>query len=158
MHAWAKAGFSWIVSDGEHSQLSGRMGREQNAMLLRAGLLPVQRLHREAVSEHGDALTLGARATMRPYGTTVAEAEQYYRAVRYPTPGAATPDDRGGFPLRLGDRGMCFTPDSLRAAETRTQGWVQFETGAQSFQSPSSPSVTLAPPSSPAHLYSLTGT
>ena len=127
--SWARAGFTWVVSDGEHTQLNGRLGREQNAMLSRNGILPVQRLHREAVSEHGDALTCGARATMRPYGTTVGEAEQYYRAVTFPTVGAATPDDRGGFPVRLGDRQMCFTPDSLRAAETETQGWVQFETG-----------------------------
>jgi len=126
---WAKAGFTWIVSDGEHSQLFGRMGRAQNAMMSRVGITPVQRLHREAVSEHGDALTLGARATMRPYGTSTAEAEQYYRAVTYPTPGSATPDDRGGFPMRLGNRQMCFTPASLRAVETETQGWIQFETG-----------------------------
>jgi len=126
---WAKAGFTWVVSDGEHSQLFGRMGRTQNAMLNRAGILPVQRLHREAVSEHGDSLAVGARATMRPYGTRIEEAQQYYRAVTFPTPGSATPDDRGGFPMRLGNRDMCFTPDSLRAVETETQGWIQFETG-----------------------------
>ena len=79
--AWARAGFSFIVCDGEHSQLYGRYGREQHAMLARAGLLSVQRLHREAVSEHGDAFQLGARATMRPYGTTVEDARQYLRAV-----------------------------------------------------------------------------
>jgi 2-keto-3-deoxy-L-rhamnonate aldolase RhmA len=87
VQCWAKAGFTWVVSDGEHSQLFGRMGREQNAMLNRAGITPVQRLHREAVSEHGDALTLGSRATMRPYGTVLDEAAQYYRSVSYPVPG-----------------------------------------------------------------------
>ena len=46
---------------------------EEHAMLGRAGITSVQRLHREAVSEHGDAFQLGARATMRPYGTTVAD-------------------------------------------------------------------------------------
>ena len=66
--AWAKAGFSWIVNDGEHCQVDGRYGREQHAVQNRLGLLGIQRLHREAVSEHGDALTCGARATMRPSG------------------------------------------------------------------------------------------
>ena len=30
-HAWAKAGFSWVVNDAEHSQWEGWYGREQNA-------------------------------------------------------------------------------------------------------------------------------
>ncbi len=127
-HAWAKAGFLWIVNDAEHSQWEGYYGREQNAAELRLGLLPVQRLHREAVSAHGDAYQLGARATMRPYGTTFADAERYYRSVNFPTPGRSTPDDRGGYPVRSGDRSMMFTPDELRSAETETQGWLQFET------------------------------
>tara|TARA_B110000208_G_C11712675_1_gene409896 strand:- start:6 stop:1010 length:1005 start_codon:yes stop_codon:yes gene_type:complete len=128
VHAWARAGFTWVVCDGEHSQSEGRYGREQMAMLLRHGITPIQRLHREARSAHGDALTLGARATMAPYGTTLTEAEAYYKCVTYPTVGAATPLDRGGFPMRLGDRSMLFTPDSLKATETETQGWIQFET------------------------------
>jgi hypothetical protein len=126
--SWARAGFSFVVNDGEHSQLRGRMGREQNAALLRAGVTPIQRLHREAVSEHGDALCMGARGTMRPYASSVAEVDEYLRAVAFPAVGAATRADRGGFPVRLGDRQMCFTPGMLRAAEAQTQGWVQFET------------------------------
>ena len=77
-HAWAKAGFSFIVNDAEHLQWEGWYGREQNALESRLGLLPVQRLHREARSAHGDAFQLGARATMRPYGTMVEEAHDYY--------------------------------------------------------------------------------
>ena len=65
VHAWARAGFSWVVCDGEHSQSEGRYGRDQMNMLLRHGITPVQRLHREARSEHGDALTLGARYSAR---------------------------------------------------------------------------------------------
>lgn len=126
--AWAKAGFTWVVPDGEHQQMAGRYGREQNAMMLRNGILPVQRLHREARSEHGDALTMGARATMIPYGTTPQEAQDYYRCVTYPTEGAATPLCRGGFPMRTGDYNLLFTPKDLKAGETETQGWVQFET------------------------------
>jgi len=128
--SWAKAGFSVVVNDAEHRQRECWMGRAENAMLGRAGILSMQRLHREAVSEHGDAFQLGARATMRPYGTTLAEAEQYYDAVTFPVgkPGAATNDSRGGYPMRLGDLEMTFTPDSLRAAETEIQGWIQFET------------------------------
>lgn len=129
-HSWAKAGFTWVVNDGEHQVYEGRYGLEQNSMELRVGILPVQRMHREAVSEHGDAFQKGARATMRPYGTTVAEAEQYYRAVTFPDTGHATPDDRGGYPTRGGDYKMAFTPGELRAAEEPwTQGWIQFETG-----------------------------
>ena len=126
--AWAKAGILFVVNDGEHSQQEGRMGRAQNAMIGRAGLTSVQRLPREAVSEHGDALCLGARGTMRPYASTVAEAEQYCRSVAYPPAGAATPDARGGYPMRLGDREVVYSADSLRAAESETQGWLQFET------------------------------
>ena len=127
-HAWARAGFTWIVNDAEHSQWEGWYGREQNAAQLRLGLLPVQRLHREARSQHGDALQLGARATMRPYATTFEEAAQYYRSIEFPRPGKATPDDRGGYPARRGDRRLVFTPDELRAFETEVQGWFQFET------------------------------
>ena len=127
-HAWARAGYAWIVNDAEHMQWEGHYGREQNAAELRLGLLPVQRLPREAVSAHGDAYQLGARATMRPYGTTYEEAERYFRSVSFPVPGRATPDDRGGYPVRTGDRTMMFTPDDLRGAETEVQGWIQFET------------------------------
>eukprot|EP00439_Symbiodinium_sp_Y106_P037829 s7341_g4.t1 len=128
--AWARAGFSFIVSDAEHRQISGWQGREENAMIARAGMLPVQRLHREAVSQHGDALQLGARATMRPYATKLSEAEQYFDSITFPPgqPGTASKDSRGGYPTRLGDRTLCFTPDSLRASESETQGWLQFET------------------------------
>lgn len=130
VNSWAKAGFTWVVNDGEHQIYEGRYGFEQNMMELRNGLLPVQRLHREAVSEHGDAFQKGARATMRPYGTTVEEAAQYYKAVTFPTEGSATKDDRGGYPTRDGARKMAFTPKELRDAEAPwTQGWIQFETG-----------------------------
>ena len=74
-HAWAKAGFSWIVNDAEHSQWEGWYGREQNAAECRLGLLPIQRLHRAARSSYGDVYQLGARASMRPYGTTYEDAE-----------------------------------------------------------------------------------
>ena len=127
-HAWARAGFSWIVNDAEHRQREGWYGTEQNAAECRFGLLAVQRLHREAYSSHGDAFQLGARATMKPYGTTFEEAERYYRSISFPIPGDATPDDRGGYPIRYGDRNFAFTPDSLRGVETETQGWIQFET------------------------------
>ena len=128
VHSWAKAGWSWIVNDAEHSQWEGWYGREHNAIESRHGILPVQRLAREACSEHGDAYQLGARATMRPYGTTYEDAERYFRSVNFPVPGSATPDDRGGYPVRDGERTMMFTPDQLPGAETETQGWIQFET------------------------------
>ncbi|MBT6150168.1 MAG: hypothetical protein HN712_06660 [Gemmatimonadetes bacterium] len=128
-HSWAKAGFSWICNDAEHCQREGWYGRQQNAMEGRVGLLQVQRLHREAWSSHGDVFQMGARATMKPYGTTYEQAERFYRTVNFPVPGQATPDDRGGYPVRLGDRQFAFSPDSLLGAETQTQGWIQFETG-----------------------------
>ena len=76
--AWAKAGFSWIVNDGEHCQVDGRYGREQHAIQNRLGLLGIQWLHREARSEHGDAFQMGTRATMRPYSTTFEEARSKF--------------------------------------------------------------------------------
>jgi hypothetical protein len=128
VHAWAKAGFAFIINDAEHLQWEGWYGREQNATEARLGLLPLQRLHREARSSHGDAFQLGARATMRPYATTLEEARAYYSSINFPVPGKATAHDRGGYPVRTGDRSMTFTPESLLAAETETQGWLQFET------------------------------
>jgi hypothetical protein len=129
VHSWAKAGFAWIANDAEHCQWEGWYGREQNALELRHGLLPMQRLHREAFSSHGDVFQMGARATMKPYSTTYEDAERFYRAVNFPTPGQATDDDRGGYPVRFGDRAFAFTPDELLGAEVHTQGWIQFETG-----------------------------
>ena len=128
IHTWARAGFSWVVNDAEHCQREGWYGREQNAMEARVGLLPVQRLHREAWSSHGDVFQLGSRATMKPYGTTYEDAERFFRAVDFPTPGQATRDDRGGYPVRYGDRNFAFTPGELLGQETDTQGWIQFET------------------------------
>jgi hypothetical protein len=127
-HAWARAGYSWIVNDAEHRQREGWYGTEQNAAECRLGLLAVQRLHREALSSHGDAFQVGARATMKPYSTTFEEAQRYFRSINFPIPGDATADDRGGYPIRYGDRNFAFTPDSLRGVETETQGWIQFET------------------------------
>jgi 2-keto-3-deoxy-L-rhamnonate aldolase RhmA len=127
-HAWARAGFLWIVNDEEHCQWEGYYGKEQNAAQLRLGLLPVQRLHREAMSAFGDAYQLGARATLRPYGTTYEDAERYLRCVRFPEVKKATPYDRGGYPVRTGDRTAMFTPEELRNAESEIQSWVQFET------------------------------
>ncbi len=127
-HTWARAGFSWIANDAEHKQWEGWYGTEHNATQCRCGLLPMQRLHREAFSSHGDVFQLGARATMKPYGTTFEEAERFYRSIAFPIAGEATRDDRGGYPIRYGDRNFAFTPDSLRGVETETQGWLQFET------------------------------
>ena len=53
VHAWANAGFTWAVNDAEHSQMEGWYTRETNAMMNRLGVLPVQRLYREAISSHG---------------------------------------------------------------------------------------------------------
>jgi 2-keto-3-deoxy-L-rhamnonate aldolase RhmA len=127
-HAWARAGFSWIVNDAEHRQWEGWYGTEQNATINRFGMLSCQRLHREAASFHGDTFQIGARATLKPYGTSYEQAERFYRSVEFPVPGQATPDDRGGYPIRYGDRNFAFTPDELRGVETETQGWIQFET------------------------------
>ncbi len=127
-HAWARAGFSWVVNDAEHSQGEAWYGREHNAALARLGLTPVQRLPREAVSQHGDAMQLGARATMRPYATSFEEAEVYYRAIAFPVPGETTRHSRGAYPMRGGDRVSTPTLEALRDAETQTQGWLQFET------------------------------
>ena len=38
-HAWARAGYSWIVNDAEHRQREGWYGTEQNAAECRLGLL-----------------------------------------------------------------------------------------------------------------------
>ena len=120
-HAWAKAGFTWIVNDAEHTQWEGFYGREQNAIEARLGLLAVQRLHREAISSYGDAYQLGARATLRPYGCTFEDAEIFFKSVNFPEPGNPTPHDRGGYPVRNGDRSMNYTPDGLRSSETETE-------------------------------------
>ena len=81
--ALALAGFSFVVNDAEHGGPDCVYGREENAMLSRLGLTPLQRLPREALSAHGDALCCGARGTMRPYGTTLAEATEYLETVAF---------------------------------------------------------------------------
>lgn len=103
-------------------------GRDKNAAESRLGLLAIQRLHREADSSHGDVIQLGARAKLRLYGTTCNEAERYFQSIYFPVPGQASPLDRGGYPVRSGDRALRFTPNQLREAETEVQGWIQFET------------------------------
>ena len=125
---WAKTGFSFVINDAEHCQIEGWYGKDQNRSLSRLGLLPVQRLPREALSSHGDAYQLGARATMKPYGTTFEEARDYFECINFPIPGKATAHNRGAYIRRLSDRTTTFTPESLLKAETETQGWIQFET------------------------------
>lgn len=129
--ALALAGFSFVVNDAEHGGPDCVYGREENAMLARLGLTPLQRLPREALSAHGDALCCGARGTMRPYGTTLAEATDYLETVAFPAVGSAGRRSlaRGAFPVRKGDGSLTFTEDSLRDAELgKTLPLLQFET------------------------------
>mmetsp|Transcript_24342 Transcript_24342/g.63508 ORF Transcript_24342/g.63508 Transcript_24342/m.63508 type:complete len:335 (+) Transcript_24342:236-1240(+) len=130
--ALAKAGFLWAVADGEHMGVHGRYGVSQHEMLLRHGITPIQRLPREALSDHGDSLTLGARATMMPYATSVEQVRDYLATVRYPhshpegTP--PSPLDRGGYPLRDGTGTLLPTGGLVAGEGEQTQGCVQFET------------------------------
>jgi len=128
----AQAGFTFIVADGEHSLQESRIGREQAAIFLRNGITPVQRLHREARSEHGDSLTLGVRGTMMPYATSVAQVRDYLQCIRYPDEAKgvmATSSSRGAYPIKKGDGTMIMDLEELRSVEgSATQGWVQFET------------------------------
>ena len=157
MHSWAKAGFTWVVNDGEHQVYEGRYGTEQNQAMLRVGITPVRptpalsctggvripgcrvaprteirvisrtdatgyiigtanaprghlgawrRLPEGRACHHavrprlfgqqahciggrhcGEAIQRGACS---PYGTTIEEAEIYYKAVTFPTEGHAT--------------------------------------------------------------------
>ena len=127
--AWALAGFEFVVNDGEHSGNDLLYGREKNAMLQRYGLTPIQRLPREAISAHGDALACGARGTMRPYALTLDDATTYVEAMDFPVGEGPRRHARGAYPVRAGDGAMTFTPDSLREAEAdRTLACLQFET------------------------------
>lgn len=129
--AWALAGFSFVVNDGEHSTVSCIYGREQNETLIRLGLTPIQRLAREARSQHGDSLATGSRGTMRPYGTTVQDCVDYLSTISFPS--AHEVGDRrfarGAFPVRLGNAALTFTPESLREVEEgQIMAFLQFET------------------------------
>ncbi|KAH8058954.1 aspartic-type endopeptidase [Aureococcus anophagefferens] len=129
--ALALAGFSFVVNDAEHGGPDCVYGREENAMLVRLGLTPLQRLPREALSAHGDALCCGARGTMRPYGTTLAEATDYLETVAFPAVGSAGRRSlaRGAFPVRKGDGSLTFTEETLRDAERgNILPLLQFET------------------------------
>ena len=129
--AWAVAGFDFVVNDAEHSGNDLLYGREENACLQRYGLTPIQRLPREAVSAHGDALAGGARGTMRPYALTLDDAQTYVEAADFPVSGAEglRRHARGAFPVRGGDGAVTFTPETLRDAEQgRTLACLQFET------------------------------
>ena len=127
--AWALAGFEFVVNDGEHSGSDLLYGREENALLQRYGLTPIQRLPREAISAHGDALACGARGTMRPYALTLEDAQIYVEAMDFPVGAGPRRHARGAYPVRAGDGAMTFTPESLREAEVgRTLACLQFET------------------------------
>ena len=127
--AWALAGFEFVVNDGEHSGNELLYGREENALLQRYGLTPIQRLPREAISAHGDVLACGARGTMRPYALTLDDARIYVEAMDFPVGAGPRRHARGAYPVRAGDGAMTFTPDSLREAEgDRTLACLQFET------------------------------
>ena len=92
-------------------------------------MTPIQRLPREAISAHGDALACGARGTMRPYALTLDDAETYVEAMDFPGGEGLRRHARGAYPVRAGDGAMTFTPDSLREAEAdRTLACLQFET------------------------------
>ena len=98
-------------------------------MLQRYGLTPIQRLPREAISAHGDALACGARGTMRPYALTLDDAKIYVEAIDFPVGEGPRRHARGAYPVRAGDGAMTFTPESLREAEAdRTLACLQFET------------------------------
>lgn len=122
---WARAGFDVIFCDGEHSLSDGFYGRPQYEALLRLGLTPIQRLPRDAGSQFGDALCLGARGVMRPYGTTMKDLDDFLEYTSYPN-GKDRPSEkrRGAFPLKLGDGS--FTADLGRDKETIV--CMQFET------------------------------
>jgi hypothetical protein len=128
--AWARAGFSFVVNDAEHSGWQGWYGREHNAALLRLGLTPIQRLPREARSAHGDALSLGARGTMRPYASTVQDAVEYLACLSLPDgTSEPTPLHRGAYPARSGDGTPAFSVEGLRRAESgKVLACLQFET------------------------------
>ena len=73
----------------------------------------------------------GARGTMRPYGTTLAEATDYLETVAFPAVGSAGRRSlaRGAFPVRKGDGSLTFTEESLRNAEHgKTLPLLPFET------------------------------
>jgi len=116
--AWARAGFEVVICDGEHSLHDGFYGREQYEAMLRLGMTPIQRLPRDAGSQFGDALTLGARGVMRPYGTTAKDLDDFLEYCRYPD-GTTRPSAlrRGAFPLRRGDGTFVGGSDLLRAEE-----------------------------------------
>ena len=128
----ARAGFSFVVADGEHSLHSARLGREETAMFLRHGVTPIQRLPREARSEHGDALTLGCRGTMMPYASSLEEVVDYLQCIRYPDEENGFPGttlSRGAYPVKRGDGSLILDVHELRESEeSACQGFVQFET------------------------------
>jgi len=129
--AWARAGFDFVICDGEHSLHEGFYGRDEYASLLRLGLTPIQRLPRDAgPSYYGDALCLGARGVMRPYGTTIKDLDDLLEACQYPN-GVERPSkrQRGAYPLKLGDGTLEASRDVLRALETaQCLVSLQFET------------------------------
>mmetsp|Transcript_9775 Transcript_9775/g.39763 ORF Transcript_9775/g.39763 Transcript_9775/m.39763 type:complete len:295 (-) Transcript_9775:1193-2077(-) len=128
---WARAGFDVVINDGEHSLREGVYGREENAVLSRLGLTPVQRLPREGPpSYYGDVFMLGARGVMKPYSTCLDDLEELLTATSYPSGRAeASRKARGACPVRQGDG--TYVPDGidgLRAAEADCMPWFQFET------------------------------
>ena len=138
---WARAGFSWIVNDGEHQGLECRYGLAENAALQRAA----QPILSTATLKSPGSRVRAARRRAEGRGPRCGLSDLGRRAPRSTTPRYTVPEPadkaregktrglrrptRGAYPMRRGDRRSTFDPQSLRAAETETPRWLQFETG-----------------------------
>ena len=80
----ATAGFDWLLIDGEHAPNDIRSMAAQLAVLEASGSSTVVRLPDDNPARIKQALDIGAQTLLIPMVESAAQAEQIYRATRYP--------------------------------------------------------------------------
>ncbi|MCY0093722.1 HpcH/HpaI aldolase/citrate lyase family protein [Hoeflea ulvae] len=80
----ATAGFDWLLIDGEHAPNDIRSMATQLAVLEAGGSAAVVRLPDDNPAKIKQALDIGAQTLLIPMVESAAQAEQIFRATRYP--------------------------------------------------------------------------
>lgn len=78
------AGYDWLFIDSEHGSLSTSDISEMSLAAMTAGVVPLVRVCRDALSEGTRALDNGALGIVVPHVNTVADARELVTVFRYP--------------------------------------------------------------------------
>lgn len=121
----ARAGFDWLLIDGEHAPNDLRSILAQLRVVEAAGASPVVRLPMGETWAIKQALDIGAQSLLIPFVESAEDAARLVRAVRYPPNG-----DRGvGYALARASN-FAGIPDYMATADAQIWLGVQIETRA----------------------------